>query len=53
MDMLSPHDVLVDSHISPSYVTVIIRGSKNDPFAFGAKRHLGRIGLPLCPVSAF
>ena len=52
MDMLSPQDVSVDSHISPSYITVIIRRSKNDPFAVGAKLHLGRTGLPLCPVSA-
>ena len=52
MDMLSPQDVLVDSHISPLYVTVVIRRSKNNPFAVGVKLHLGRTGLPLCPVSA-
>ena len=52
VDMLSPQDVSVDSHISPSYITVVIRHSKNDPFAVGVKLHLGRTGLPLCPVSA-
>ena len=52
VDMLSPQDVSVDSHVSPSYVTVVIRRSKNDPFAVGAKLHLGRTGLPFCPVSA-
>ena len=30
VDMLSPQDVSVDSHISPSYVTVVIRHCKND-----------------------
>ena len=40
------------SLISPSYVTIVIRCSKNDPFVVGAKLHLGRTGLPLCPVSA-
>ena len=52
MDMLSPQDISVDSHISPSYITVIIRHSKNDPFVVGVKLHLGRTGLLLCPVSA-
>ena len=52
VDMLSPQDVSVDSHILPSYITIVIRRSKNDLFVVGGKLHLGRMGLPLCPVLA-
>ena len=41
VEMLSPQDVSVDSHISPSYVNIVIRRSKNDPFAVGAELHRG------------
>ena len=51
-DMLSPGDVAVDSYQNPSYVTVTLRHSKNDPFAAGVTIHLGRTGTPLCPVTA-
>ena len=34
-DMLAPLDVSVDSHTSPLYVTIVLRCSKNDPFAIG------------------
>ena len=46
VDMLSPQVVSVDSHTSPSHVTIV-------PFAVGAKLHLGRTGLQLCQVLAF
>jgi hypothetical protein len=52
LDMLSPGDVAVDSYQNPSYVTVTLRQSKNDPFAAGVTIHLGRTGTPLCPVTA-
>ena len=44
VDMLSPQDVSVHSHISPSYITVIIRRSKNDPFSCWCEAASGQNG---------
>ena len=51
-DLLTPHDVAVDSHSSPSHVVVFLKRSKNDPFGVGTCVHLGATGQQLCPVSA-
>ena len=51
-DMLSPQDVAVDSHTSPSHLAIHLKRSKNDPFAAGTTLHLGATGQVLCPVSS-
>ena len=51
-DLLSPHDVAVDSRSSPSHVIVYLKRSKNDPFGVGTSVHLGMTGQHLCPVAA-
>ena len=51
-DMLTPGDVAVDSHVSPSYITVHLKRSKNDPLGAGTTIHLGATGASLCPVLA-
>ena len=51
-DMLSPADISVDSHSSPSVVSVLLKRCKNDPFAAGTTVYLGRTGDILCPVAA-
>ena len=35
-DMLTPHDVVVDSHTAPSHIIIHLKRSKNDPFRVGA-----------------
>ena len=51
-DMLSPNDITVDSHTSPSCITVLLKRSKNDPFGVGTTLHLGATGSPLCPITS-
>ena len=51
-DMLSPEDVTVDSHVSPSHIAVFLKRSKNDPFTAGTFLYLGITGDVLCPVSS-
>ena len=51
-DMLSPADISVDSHSSPSVVSVLLKRCKNDSFAAGTTVYLGRTGDILCPVAA-
>ena len=51
-DMLGPHDVTVDSHQTPSIVSVHLRRSKTDPFGNGVTIYLGRTGHAICPVTA-
>ena len=51
-DMLSPQDVSVDSHDTPTVVSVHLRRSKADPFGAGVTVHLGRTGRTICPVAA-
>lgn len=51
-DMLSPRDISVDSRDQPTVVSVHLRRSKSDPFGHGVTIHLGRTGLPICPVVA-
>ena len=50
-DMLSPREVSVDSHVSPSRLAVHLRRSKNDSFVAGTTLLLGATGQALCPVS--
>ena len=51
-DLLTPHDVAVDSRSSPSHVVVFLKRSKNYPFCVGTSVHLGATGQHLCPVAA-
>ena len=51
-DMLSPQDVAVDSHTAPSHMTVLLKRTKNDPFAVGTTLHLGATGRAMCPVTS-
>ena len=50
--MLSPEDVAVDQHQSPSLPCVKLKRSKTDPFSAGVAIFLGRTGNVLCPVAA-
>lgn len=50
--MLTPADVQVDSHTSPTRMAVHLRQSKTDPFGVGTTLHLGATGRTLCPVAA-
>ena len=49
---LSPSDVRVDSHQSPTYLAVTIRASKTDPFGRGCTLYIGRSQSHICPVTA-
>ena len=51
-NMLRPRDVLMDSHDSPSVVSIRLRRSKVDPFGSGVTVHLGKTGQLICPVAA-
>ena len=51
-DMLSPRDIAVDSHTTPTHLTVHLQTSKTDPFGAGVTLHLGSTGDILCPVAA-
>ena len=50
--MLSARDVAVDSHSSPSFVTLHLRQSKTDVFGMGVTIYLARVEGPVCPVKA-
>ena len=50
--MLSPEDVSVDRHQSPSLLCVKLKCSKTDPFRAGVAIFLGRTDNVLCPVAA-
>jgi hypothetical protein len=49
---LSPTDVSVDNHTTPSMVKVHLKQSKTDPFRHGVNIFLGRTNATLCPVAA-
>ena len=49
---LSPGDLAVDSHTSPSYLAVHLNQSKTDPFGSGLNVYLGKTEGALCPVTA-
>lgn len=49
---LSPRDLAVDSHLSPSYLAVHLNQSKTDPFGSGLTVYLGKTEDTLCPVVA-
>ena len=50
--MLTVGDVAVDSHISPTRMTVLVKQSKTDPFGAGTTLQFGATGDYLCPVTA-
>ena len=45
-------DVVVDSHLSPSYLRLRIKASKTDPFRKGCFLHIGKGKFPLCAISS-
>lgn len=45
-------DVAVDSHTTPSILSVFLRRAKTDPFGKGVHIYLGRTGALICPISA-
>ena len=49
---LTPADISVDSHSSPSYLAIRIKASKTDPFRQGVTIYLGRTNYRICPVAA-
>ena len=50
--MLSPEDVSVDQHQSPSLLCVKLKCSKSDPFRAGVAIFLGHTDNVLCAVAA-
>ena len=50
--MLSPNDVSVDQHQSPTLLRVSLKCSKTDPFRAGVAIFVGRTDNLLCPVAA-
>ena len=51
-EMLTQQDIAVDSHVSPTRLSVHLKCSKAGPFGTGTTLHLGATGDVLCPVSA-
>ena len=49
---LSPQDILVDSHATPSMLEIKIKGSKTDQTRRGVSLFVGRTHNCLCPVTA-
>ena len=49
---LSPDNVSVDDHTTPSILCVQLKHSKTDPFRAGVSIFLGRTNQLLCPVAA-
>ncbi len=50
-----PHlysDVAVDSHATPSFISIHLWHSKTDVFGVGAVQYLGLVEGPVCPVKA-
>jgi len=51
-DMLSLHDMAVDSWERPTSITVLPKWSKNNPFTVRTLVYIGATGQRLCPVTA-
>ena len=51
-DMLSLSDVTVDSHHTPTMVSLCLRRSKAYPFGMEVTIHLVKTGHTICPVTA-
>ena len=49
---MTPGDVAVDSHASPSLIRLRLKQSKTDPFRRGCDIYLGKTDAELCPVRA-
>ena len=49
---LVPGDVQADSHVNPTFLAVMLRTSKTDPFGAGHTLYLGCTHSGICPVSA-
>ncbi len=50
--MLTPADVVVDSRLNPTYLSIHLRRSKTDQFGTGTTIVLGRTNTHVCPVAA-
>ena len=49
---LSPAHIRVDSHVQPTYITVLLTNSKTDVFGTGVTLVIGHTGGSICPVAA-
>ena len=49
---LSKADISIDSYVDPTFMRVLIKKSKTDPFRPGVKLFIGRNRSDLCPVEA-
>ena len=45
-------DVCIDSHFKPSFMQVVIKASKTDPFRQGVSVYIGATNWLLCPLAA-
>lgn len=50
--VLQAADVRVDSHQSPTFISMTLRGSKTDPFGAGCTLYVGCTQTHICPVTA-
>ena len=50
--VLQAADVRVDSHQSPTFISITLRGSKTDPFGAGCTLYVGHTQTHICPVTA-
>ena len=49
---LSKADISIDSYVDPTFMSVLIKKSKTDPFRQGVKLFIGHNRSDLCPVEA-
>ena len=49
---LTPKDIAVDNPQQPTYIQVLIKGSKTDQMCQGVRLYVGMTNNDLCPVSA-
>ena len=51
-DLLTAQDISVDSQAQPSYIVVVLKRSKNDPFAVGTRVCIAANNQSMYPVTA-
>ena len=49
---MTPKDIAVDSLEQPSYIQIMVKGSKTDQTRQGVRLYVGKTNNDLCPVSA-
>ena len=50
--LLTLADVRLDDRRNPSYLAIMLRDSKTDPFGARCTLYVGRSAAPICPVTA-